>query len=58
MTEESLAKKIGDCCGKTERSVKFHAVRMMLEVLNGGPLPSKKQKELYNKMKYWKSPNE
>jgi hypothetical protein len=54
MNEDSLAKRIGECCGKTERSVKFHAVRMMFEVLNGGPLPSKTQKIIYNKMNYWK----
>lgn len=49
-----LAEKIGNICGKTERSVKFHAVRMVLEIEKKEHLSVKDQKRIYNKMNSWK----
>lgn len=49
----SLSDEIGVLVGKSGQSVRFHALRMMLEVLKGERLTVPVQKKLYNKAKFW-----
>ena len=50
----TLAKDIGNIVGKSEQSVKFHAARMMLEVLAERKLSVPEQKLIYSRAKYWR----
>ena len=50
----TLAKRIGEIVGKSERAVKYHAARMMLEVLGGRRLTNAEAKKIYNRVQHWK----
>jgi hypothetical protein len=49
----SLAKRIGAIVHKSERAVKYHAARMMLEVLAGRALTNEEAKLVYNRVQHW-----
>lgn len=50
----TLAKRIGKIVGKSERAVKYHAARMMLEILGGRSLTEGEAKRVYNRVHRWK----
>lgn len=49
----SLAKRIGAIAGKSDRAVKYHAARMMLEVIAGRVLTPEESKIVYNRIHHW-----
>ncbi len=47
------ASDIGNIINKSERAVKFHSARLMVEILEGRRLTVKEQKKLYNRVASW-----
>jgi hypothetical protein len=50
---EEISETIGRAAGKTGQSVRFHALRLMFEVIHGRKLTVPEQKRLYNKALGW-----
>ena len=50
---EELSESIGRIAGKSGQAVRFHALRMMFEVLKGRKLTIPEQKRLFNKALWW-----
>lgn len=50
---EELSDSLARISGKTGQSVRFHALRMMFEILRERKLTIPEQKRLYNKALWW-----